>query len=120
MLYYYILKSATAMSPAPEGAPNSQGHVFIMLLFYAGLFAIFYFLLIRPQMKRNKDIGRMQDSLTKGDSILTTGGIYATVHKIKEDTVTLEIAEGVRIKVQKSAISEKVKDSRETNGKNSE
>lgn len=109
--YIDIARAVTAMSPPPEGAPNTGGHVMVMLLFYAGLFAIFYFLLIRPQLKRNKEIKNMQDSLNKGDTVLISGGIYATVYKIKEDVVTLEIAEGVRIKALRSAITEKAKES---------
>lgn len=95
---------------APQGAENTEGHGMVMLVFYLGLFAVFYFLLIRPQSQRNKGIKDMQEALQKGDTVVTTGGIIATVHKIKEDVAIIEIAEGVRIKVQRSAVSERTFD----------
>ena len=110
MQYDLILKAMTAMA-APQGAENTEGHGVVMLLFYLGLFAIFYFFLIRPQSQRNKDVKKMQEAMQKGDSVVTTGGILATVHKIKDDVVTLEIAEGVRIKVLRSAVTERTFDS---------
>jgi len=106
MQYDLILKVMTAMA-APQGAENTEGHGMVMLVFYLGLFAIFYFLLIRPQSQRNKEVKDMQEALQKGDTVVTTGGIIATVYKIKDDVAILEIAEGVRIKVQRSAVSER-------------
>jgi len=109
MQYDLILRAMTAMA-APQGAENTEGHGMVMLVFYLGLFAVFYFLLIRPQSQRNKGIKDMQEALQKGDTVVTTGGIIATVHKIKEDVAIIEIAEGVRIKVQRSAVSERTFD----------
>ena len=105
----HILAIATSMAPAPDGA-EQEGHALVMIMFYVALFAIFYFLLIRPQTKKNQDAKDMQDALSKGDRILTTGGIFATIHKVDEDVITLEVAEGVRIKAQRSAISERVRE----------
>lgn len=105
---YLVVKAITAMSPAPEGAPGAGGNALVMFVFYFGLFAIFYFLLIRPQMKRSKETKKMQETLGKGDSIVTTGGIYGVIHKMKDDVVTLEIADGVRIKIQRSGIGNRV------------
>ncbi|MBI4666182.1 MAG: preprotein translocase subunit YajC [Nitrospinae bacterium] len=98
------------MAPAPEGAPNQEGHAVVMVLFYVALFAIFYFLLIRPQTKRNREVKSLQESLKKGDSVLTSGGMFGVIYKIKDDVVTVEIAENVRVKMQKSAILERLKD----------
>ncbi|MBF0171133.1 MAG: preprotein translocase subunit YajC [Nitrospinae bacterium] len=95
------------MAPAPDGAPQ-EGHALVMIVFYAALFGVFYFLLIRPQSKRNREVRELQDSLSKGDRVVTTGGIFATVHKVEEDVVTLEIAEGVRVKAQRGAVSERI------------
>ena len=111
MLTELALRLSTALAPAPEGAPDSEGHAMIMILFYAGLFAIFYFLLIRPQTKRSKETQTMQSDLSKGDSVLTSSGIYGIVHKIKDDVVTIQIAENVRVKFQLSAISSRVRES---------
>ena len=102
-----VVDVLVAMAPAPEGAPQ-EGHAAVMILFYAGLFAVFYFLLIRPQSKRNKETRQMQDSLAKGDRVVTTGGLFATVHKVDDDAITLEIAEGVRVKAQRGAVLERI------------
>ncbi|RMF87326.1 MAG: preprotein translocase subunit YajC [Nitrospinota bacterium] len=73
------------------------------------VFVIFYFLLIRPQVKRQKEHKRMLDNLKRGDRVVTSGGIYGTITKIRNEVVHLEVAEQVRIRVQKSAIASVVK-----------
>jgi preprotein translocase subunit YajC len=60
--------------------------------------------MIRPQMKRQKELKTYRDSLQKGDKIITTGGIYGRVTDIKETTVTVEIADKVLVKIDKSAV----------------
>lgn len=65
---------------------------------------IFYFLMIRPQMKKQKEVRKFRDSLEKGDKVLTVGGIYGKIVETKDTTVILEIADGVRIKVDKSGL----------------
>jgi preprotein translocase subunit YajC len=60
--------------------------------------------MIRPQMKRQKDLKNYRESLNKGDKVVTTGGIYGKVLDIKDQTVTVEIADNVRIKIDKNAI----------------
>jgi preprotein translocase subunit YajC len=69
------------------------------------LFGIFYFMLIRPQMKRAKEQRLMIVALNKGDEVLTNGGILGRVDAIADQFVTLEIASGVVVKLQKQAIS---------------
>lgn len=69
------------------------------------IFAIFYFFMIRPQQKRQKEIKKQRENMKAGDKVVTSGGIYGKVRDIKEDgTVTVEIAENVRIKVDKSSV----------------
>jgi preprotein translocase subunit YajC len=65
---------------------------------------VFYFFMIRPQMKRQKELRTYRESLQKNDKIITTGGIYGKVVDIKDTTVTVEIAENVRVRVDKSAV----------------
>ncbi len=108
---------AISMAPAPEGAPNQEGHATVMILFYIALFAVFYFLLIRPQTQKNQEVKTLQSSLEKGARVVTTGGIFGTIHKIDDEVVTLEIAEGVRVKIQKAAIEERVGDPSPASGK---
>lgn len=70
------------------------------------MFAIFYFLLIRPQQKRQKQVREMQDSLEKGQSVITIGGFHGVIHAIDEGTVVLESDEGVKLTYDRTAIRE--------------
>ena len=70
------------------------------------IFGIFYFLLIRPQQKKQKEHKTMLDALKKGDHVITSGGIYGTIFAITPNTVTLIVAEGVRLKVGRGFISD--------------
>lgn len=69
------------------------------------MFVVLYFLMIRPQMKRQKEAKAMMDALAKGDEVVTTGGVLGKVTKVADGYVTLEIAEGTEIVVQKGAVS---------------
>ncbi|MDH5638377.1 MAG: preprotein translocase subunit YajC [Nitrospinota bacterium] len=101
----------TSFSPAPDGAPDTGGHLTVMLAFYGLLFLVIYMFLFRPQMKKGRETQDMQSGLNKGDSVVTSGGLYGVIHKIKDDIVTLTVAENVRIKIRKSSVSERVKES---------
>jgi preprotein translocase subunit YajC len=68
------------------------------------IFVIFYFLLIRPQQKKQKELKAVLDSLAYGDSVVTTGGIHGKITGITDTVVTLEIADKVRIKIARSAV----------------
>ena len=69
------------------------------------LFVIFYFLLIRPQQKKAKEHKQMLSEVAKGDSIVTNGGLYGRVTTVSEDTLTVEVAENVRVKIARNAIA---------------
>ncbi len=71
------------------------------------IFAIFYFLLIAPMRKRQKQLQEMIAELKKGDKVVTTGGIHGEVYALEESTLLLKIADNVRIKIARSAISGK-------------
>jgi len=68
------------------------------------VFVIFYFFMIRPQMKRQKEMNNFRSSISKGDKVVTTGGIYGKVVEVSETTVVMEIANEVKVKVDKSAV----------------
>lgn len=78
----------------------------IGILYIVGLFALLWFLLIRPQQKRQKQHQEMIRSLKVNDEVITIGGIYGTIVKIKEDSLILRVADNVRIEVIKNAISQ--------------
>ncbi|WP_264158744.1 preprotein translocase subunit YajC [Noviherbaspirillum aerium] len=69
------------------------------------MFIVLYFLMIRPQMKRQKEQKAMMDALAKGDEVITAGGIVGKVSKVTDAYVTLEVADGTEIVVQKAAVS---------------
>ncbi|MEK7773125.1 MAG: preprotein translocase subunit YajC [Deltaproteobacteria bacterium] len=69
------------------------------------LFVIFYFLLIRPQQKKAKEHKAMLSALQKGDNIVSTGGIFGRITSVNEDSITVEIAENVRVKMAKEAVT---------------
>ncbi len=72
------------------------------------LFAIFYFLMIRPQQKRAKAHKEMLSKTAKGDYVVTTGGMHGRVTAVSENTVTIEVADNVRVKIEKHAIAKRM------------
>ena len=97
-----MIEQAWAMgSPGQDGASSMGGLLLPMVL----IFAIFYFLIIRPQQKRQKEQKDMMENLRRGDRVITTSGIYGTITGIKPDLFVVKIADKVRIEIQKSAVS---------------
>ncbi|WP_018086389.1 preprotein translocase subunit YajC [Desulfurispora thermophila] len=82
---------------------NSQ---LVSLFYIVALFALLYFLMIRPQQQRQKKHQQMLKNLQVNDRVITIGGIYGTIVKIKEDSVILRLADNVRVEFLKSAISQ--------------
>mgnify|MGYP001572698076 CR=1 FL=1 len=100
--------SAVPGSPAgPNGPP--QVSMLMQLFPFLAIFAVIYFLMIRPQQKRMKEQQSMLSSLKHGDEVITSSGILGKITGITDKFVTLEIADNVRIKVLKSQISQVVK-----------
>lgn len=93
-----MAEGAAASSPAAAGSPFSS------LIMLGVLFAIFYFLLIRPQAKRAKEHKAMVEALAKGDEAVTNGGTLGRITEVGDQFITLEIDNGVSIKVQRGAI----------------
>ena len=85
----------------PGGASGGLEGIFMLL----AMFAIFYFLLIRPQQKRAKQHKEMIDAIKAGDQVVTAGGIHGKVVAVQDKAVTLEIATGVRIKVNRVSVA---------------
>lgn len=75
------------------------------LLMVALLFVAMYFMMIRPQQKRRRELEQMHASLGPGDEVVTIGGLYGTVAAVEDETVTLEVAPGVRVRYAKAAIA---------------
>lgn len=83
---------------------GAGGSMWSTILMFALLIVVFYFFLIRPQSKRQKEVRKFQDSLENGKSVITQGGIYGKIKEVKDNYVILEIAEGVKIKVNKNML----------------
>ncbi|WML90628.1 preprotein translocase subunit YajC [Thiothrix lacustris] len=88
-----------------EGAAAPAGGGIEMLLMMGVFFAIMYFMIIRPQQKRAKEHKQMLESLSKGDEVVTGGGVLGKVAGINENFVELTVADNVVIKVQKQAVA---------------
>lgn len=88
------------------GSPDGGDGAIINLFFLGALFFVFYFFIIRPQSKRQKEIQNKVSEMKKGDKVVTGGGMIGVVNTIDEDTVLLEIDSGVKARFQKSSITD--------------
>jgi len=89
---------------APAAAPG--GNPILTFLPIIVLFGVFYFLMIRPQMKRQKELRTMLSALAKGDEVVTNGGIAGRIDEVGETFLSVEIAANVVVKVQKGSVSQ--------------
>jgi preprotein translocase subunit YajC len=104
---------AFAMGSAPGGAAGASGGgmaAFQQILPLVFMFAIFYFLLIRPQQKKAKEHKALLESMKKGDNVITAGGVHGKIITVENDLVILEVANNVQIKIIKSYIATIKKD----------
>ncbi|MBI5220061.1 MAG: preprotein translocase subunit YajC [Bacteroidia bacterium] len=74
------------------------------LIFLVLIIVVFYFFMIRPQMKKQKDLKKMREGLKNGDKIVTTGGIYGRIVEVKEQVIIIEVDSNVRLKVDKNSV----------------
>ena|SRR3972149_5806335 len=101
-----LMGIAWALGGSPGGgAGGSGGGVLGSLMLPIAIFVIFYFLLIRPQQKTQKKHKELLSNLKKGDQVVTSGGIYGTITKIRGDVVMLQVADQVKLRVARSAIA---------------
>lgn len=96
-----FISNALAQGSAVGGAESSLMSFLPLIL----MFAVLYFIMIRPQMKRQKEHRNMLAAMAKGDEVITSGGIVGKVTKVSEAYVGVEISDGTEITVQKSAVS---------------
>jgi preprotein translocase subunit YajC len=97
-----LVNNAYAQTAGGGMSGGGMSQIVILVVFVG----VFYFLLIRPQQKRMKEQQAMLSKLDKGDEVVTTGGILGRISEVNDTFVTLEIADGVRIKVQKTQITQ--------------
>lgn len=98
-----MISEAYAMA---EGAAQGQGGGYQGIIMLVAMFAIFYFLLIRPQQKRAKQHRELVSNLKSGDSVVTAGGIHGKITAVEDTVVTIEVSTGVKIKMNRASITE--------------
>lgn len=87
-----------------QEAPAPAGNNMMNIVFIVALIAIFYFFMIRPQQKRQKEIRKFREALTVGDRVITAGGIHGKIRGIKDNAFIIEIADNVKITIDKGSV----------------
>ena len=100
-----------AMAPGGEGG----GGLLPTLLFFGAMFAIMYFLMIRPQQKRQKEHKQMLEGIKKGDKVITSTGMHGKVVDMDEKTFLIQIADNVKVRFEKASVNSKKDSSKENN-----
>jgi preprotein translocase subunit YajC len=100
-----LVSAAYAMGSLGQGGSGQGGGGFTAFIPLILMGVIFYFLLIRPQQKKQKDLRNMLASIKKGDTVITQGGLHGRITGLTDQVATLEIAEKVRVKVSRAYIS---------------
>jgi preprotein translocase subunit YajC len=109
-LWAIILESftvfiSTAYAQTAAAAPASASSSLVTMLPFVLMFVVMYFVMIRPQMKKQKETRAMLDALAKGDPVVTAGGLIGTVTQLDDNYVTVQAAQGVELKFQRTAIT---------------
>ena len=99
----FISTAFAQTAPAASGGGDMMSSLASMLPLLL-MFVVLYFVMIRPQMKRQKEHKALLDKLSRGDEVITSGGIAGTVAEIGDNFVTVEVADGVKVRVQKGAV----------------
>ncbi|HPG34246.1 MAG: preprotein translocase subunit YajC [Lentimicrobiaceae bacterium] len=95
-----MLTSILLMAPA-----GGQSSGYSSLIFLGLIMVVFYFFFIRPQAKKAKDLRKYREALKKGDKIVTIGGIHGKIVEVQETTFTIEVEDGSRLRIEKSAVA---------------
>ncbi|MDZ7663403.1 preprotein translocase subunit YajC [Thiohalophilus sp.] len=96
----FFISDAMAQAAPAAQEPN----IMSQLIFFVGIFVIFYFLLIRPQQKRAKEHRNLVSALSRGDEVVTNGGLAGKVTEVGDEYVNLELADNIEVKLQKQSV----------------
>lgn len=111
-LHSFMMNILLAFAPAPQnGQADPTGQLLSTVMMFGAIILIFYFMMIRPQQKRQKEMKTMLDSLKKGDKIVTSSGIHGTVAEMDDLIVTVTVSESCKIRFDKAAIVTVIKKS---------
>ena len=103
----FFLLLAQAPAPSPAGA----GSGLISMLPFVFIFVMMYYVMLRPQMKRQKEQARLVSSLKTGDRVVTASGIHGLISNVKDKTVIVKVADNVKLEMEKTAVTNVLKDS---------
>jgi len=95
----------TTTTPGGEAAETSWFSQYGMIIFLVAIFALFYFVMIRPQRKRQKEQQAMMQGLQKGDKVITAGGIYGTIDSLSEDSIVIKVEGGTTLRVARGSVA---------------
>lgn len=95
------LLSILLQASSPASGPGNQWSGILMMV---AIVVIFYFFMLRPQQKKQKEIKKMREAMKVGDKVITSGGIYGKIKEVNETDFIIEIAENVRVKVDKASV----------------
>ena len=101
----FFLDVAWAMAPSPGGGGGGGSQLMPTLVMFGAMFAIFYFLMIRPQQKQRQERDRMLSAIKRGDKVVTTSGMFGTVTNLSDKTVTLRVTDQVKLEFERSAVA---------------
>ena len=100
---------ALFLAQAPAPSPAGPGGGLLSLLPFVFIFVIMYYVMLRPQMKRQKEQARLVAALKTGDRVVTSSGIHGLISNVKDKTVIVKIADNVKIEMEKTAVTNVVK-----------
>ncbi len=89
---------------ANEDGTTDNSSIWVMLAFFVVIIALFYFVMVRPQQKRQKDHQAMMEELQRGDKVMTAGGIYGTIESISEDSIVIKVESGASLRVARNSV----------------
>ena len=101
----FVFSLLMAAPPSADGASGGSANSLMTFLPFIAIIAIFYFLIIRPQNKKQKETQKMLSALKKGDRVVTIGGIHGTIQSVKEQSVIVKVDENTKIEFSRSAVS---------------
>ena len=99
-----VLVLISSCVPADTGGEEGGTSIMPMIIFLVIIFALFYFVMIRPQRRKQKEHEMMVQELQKGDKVITAGGIYGTIESLSEDSVVLKVESGASIRVARGSV----------------
>jgi len=105
-LFGALLVALTSLGGCvPEGGAEEGGSIIPMIILLVAIFGVFYFVLIRPQRKRQKEHQQLVMELKKGDKVITAGGIYGVIESLSEDSIVIKVESGVTMRVARSSVA---------------